>query len=339
MALPTRKIGADPVSAVGYGASAGHGRNELTEEDRLKFLDETYSKDCKFWDTSDIYPDIEELFGKWFKKSGKRGEIFLATKFGFGPVVGRSRMLKGNPDYVEEAFNKSINRLDVESVDLYYLHRADPTVPIELTVRAMAKLVKDGKVKYLGLCECSVDTLRRAHAVHPIAAVQVEYSPLTTDIEDEKVGLLKACRELGVAVVAFSPLGKGVLTGRYKSADDFNTAGDWRKFIPRFSRENFPNILTAVEGLKKLGERHNATAGQVALAWLLAQGEDVIPLFGSWKLENLEENLGSLDVKLSSEEEKEVRKIVEKSAAALPSRFPPGLKELAYGITPALSTE
>jgi aryl-alcohol dehydrogenase-like predicted oxidoreductase len=159
----------------------------------------------------------------------------------------------------------------------------DPTVPIEVTVEAMASLVSAGKVKYLGLSEVSSSTLRRAHAIHPIAAIQVEYSPFTLDIEDPKLDLLRTARELGVAVIAYSPLGRGLLTGQYKSPDDFEE-GDFRRAVPRYSKENFPNILKIVDGLKEIGEKKGATAGQVALAWLLAQGEDVIPIPGTRKV-------------------------------------------------------
>jgi len=318
MSLPTRKIGNSQVTAIGYGAmglSAFYGAI-VSDEERLKFLDALYASGCTFWDTADLYGDSEELLGKWFKKSGKRDEIFLATKFGITP-----KGVNGTPEYCREAFEKSLKRLGVDSVELYYLHRADKTVPIEKTVEAMAEFVKAGKIKYLGLSECSADTLRRAHAVHPISAFQVEYSPFTLDIEDEKIGLLKTCRELGITVIAYSPLGRGLLTGQYKSPDDFEE-GDRRRIFPRFSKENFPKVLQLTDGLKKIGEKENATASQVALAWLLAQGDDIIPIPGTRKTKYLEENLGALKVHLTPADLQQVRAEALNADAGQEDRYP-----------------
>jgi aryl-alcohol dehydrogenase-like predicted oxidoreductase len=171
----------------------------------------------------------------------------------------------------------STDKLSVDTIDLYYLQRPDPKTPIEVSVAAMAELIKEGKVKYLGLSEVSASCLRRAHAVHPIAAIQVEYSPFTLDIEDPKIDLLRTARELGITVVAYSPLGRGLLTGRFKSPDDFGP-NDPRRMFPRFSAENFPNILKVVDVMREIGARHQATVGQVSLAWVLAQGSDVVPI-------------------------------------------------------------
>ncbi|KAK9759792.1 Aldo-keto reductase str7 [Basidiobolus ranarum] len=195
---------------------------------------------------------------------------------------------------------KSLKRLGVDQVDLYYLHRVDSTIPIEKTVKAIAELVKEGKVKYLGLSEPSSQTLRRAHKVHPISAIQVEYSPFALDIE-EKGHLLDTARELGIAVIAYSPLGRGLLTGQIKSVDDFDD-DDFRKTVPKFSRDNFPKILKLVDELQEIGKKHQATSSQVTLAWLLAQGGDIIPIPGTKKVKYLSENLGSLKIKLSPEE-------------------------------------
>ncbi|EPQ58492.1 Aldo/keto reductase [Gloeophyllum trabeum ATCC 11539] len=288
MSLPTRKIGNDTVSVIGYGAmgigSVAYGQAD-SDEERLKLLDALYRSGCTNWDTANIYGDSEELIGKWFSKTGKRKEIFLATKFGLHPR-NRTTWSTANPN-------------------LYYLHRADKTVPIEVTVGAMAELVKAGKVKYLGLSEISAATLRRAHAVHPITAIQVEYSPFTLDIKDEKISLLKMAWELGVAVVTYSPLGRGLLTGRYRSPDDF-VKDDFRSMILRYSKENFPNILKLVDSLKAIGKHHSAMAGQVAIAPLLAQGEDIIPIPGTKSVKYLKENLGAATVKLTPEEIAEV---------------------------------
>ncbi|KII86843.1 hypothetical protein PLICRDRAFT_43512 [Plicaturopsis crispa FD-325 SS-3] len=338
MSLPTRKIGTHDVTAIGYGAMgiAGTYGAVDSDEQRLEFLDALYAKGCTFWDTADIYRDSEDLIGKWFKRTGKRADIFLATKFGFAFQSGR--VINGTPQYMHQQFNKSLERLGVDFIDLYYLHRADSTVPIEITVGAMTELVKAGKVKYLGLSECSADTLRRAHAVHPIAAIQVEYSPFTLDIEYEKFGLLKTARELGVKVIAYSPLGRGLLTGRYKSPDDFEE-GDFRLIVPRYSKENFPNILKLAEALKAIGEKYNATAGQVALAWLLAQGDDVIPIPGTKKLKYLDENLGAAALKLSADDVAEVRRVAEASDAVLDGqpRYPLSLVDCMFADTPPLN--
>ncbi|EPQ53765.1 Aldo/keto reductase [Gloeophyllum trabeum ATCC 11539] len=340
--LPTRKIGQDVVTAIGYGAmgiAAFYGKplpdEELSVGLKLchQFLDTLFESGCTNWDTANVYHDSEELLGKWFEKTGRRKDIFLATKFGVARQPGR--VINGDPEYVRECIEKSLKRLRTNYVDLYYLHRADPKVPIEITVGAMAELVKEGKVRYLGLSEISSATLRRAHAVHPIAAIEVEYSPFTLDIEDEKIGLLKTARELGVKIIAYSPLGRGLLTGRYKSPDDFDE-GDFRRRVPRYSKENFPNILKLVDGLKAIGERHGATAGQVALAWLLAQGDDVIPIPGTTKVENLKENLGAVSVKLTQQEVEEIRALAEKSNSAQGARYPPDLVETLFSDTPPL---
>ncbi|OAX42630.1 Aldo/keto reductase [Rhizopogon vinicolor AM-OR11-026] len=331
---PTRKIGSDDVSAIGFGAmgiSAYYGQTEPDEE-RFKVLDKAYELGCTFWDTANIYGDSEELIGKWYRNPEKRSKIFLATKFGI-VIDGSARGVDGSPQNVRESFEKSQKLLGVDKVELYYLHRPDPETPIEETVGAMAELVKQGKVKYLGLSECSANTLRRAHKVHPIAAVQVEYSPFTLDIEDPKLDILHTARELGIKIVAYSPLGRGLITGQYKSPDDFEP-GDFRRAIPRYSKENFPNILKLAENLKRIGEKYNATAGQVALAWLLTQGDDIIPIPGTKKVKYLEENLAAVKVSLSPESVQEVRKIAEKADWVAGDRYPPGQMNALYAETP-----
>jgi len=337
MSLPTRKIGQDDVTAIGFGLmglSAFYGPIE-SDEDRFKVLDAAVEAGCTNWDSADVYGDSEDLVGKWFKRTGKRNDIFLATKFGIYRNRDANRTINGDPEYVRSAVERSLKRLGIETIDLYYLHRADPTVPIEITVGAMAELVKEGKVRYIGLSEVSAETLRRAYAVHPIAAVQVEYSPFTLDIEYENWGLLKACRELGVAVVAYSPLGRGMLTGTYKSNKDI-PADDWRKTIPKFGDENFPNILKLVNGFEELGKKHNATAGQVTLAWLLQQGDDIIPIPGTKKIKYLKENLGAADIKLSTEEVAHVREIASKADATVGDRYPASSMQHLFADTPKL---
>ncbi|KAI0063910.1 Aldo/keto reductase [Artomyces pyxidatus] len=314
------------------GIAAFYG-DALPDEERFKILDAVYESGCTNWDTADVYMDSEDLLGKWFKRTGKRDDIFVATKFGAGSPSGKQ--VDGSPAYVRQAFGKSVSRLGVEKIDLYYLHRPDPTVPIEHTVGAMAELVKEGKVTYLGLSEVSASTLRRAHAVHPIAAVQVEYSPFTLDIESKDNAVLQTARELGIAIVAYSPLGRGLLTGKYKGPEDF-AEGDFRRYIPRFSQENFPKVLKVADDLKEIGDRHGATSGQVALAWLLAQGPDVIPIPGTRSVKYLKENLDAVEVKLTQEEVQEVRQIAEQADAVMGDRYPPGMLETLFADTPPL---
>ncbi|KAH9970179.1 Aldo/keto reductase [Lactifluus volemus] len=331
--LPTRKVGETEVSAIGYGAmgiSSYYGA-AAPDEERFKLLDAVYEAGCTNWDTADVYGDSEELIGKWLKRTGKRNEIFLATKFGAGAPSGK--MIDGSPAYVKEACNKSLGKLGVGYIDLFYAHRPDPTIPIEHTVGAMAELVKEGKVKHIGICECNGETLRRAHKVHPVAAIQVEYSPFTLDAEDPEIEVLQAARELGVTVYAYSPLGRGLLTGKYRSPDDFEE-GDLRRIIPRYSKENFPNVLKVVEEIKQIGERHGATAGQATLAWLLAQGPHIIPIPGTRNVKYLNENLGSLKIALSSDEVQEIRDIARRADSVLGERFPAAMLETSYKSTP-----
>ncbi|CAF9914602.1 hypothetical protein IMSHALPRED_001957 [Imshaugia aleurites] len=311
--LPTRQLGKDgpQVTALGYGAmglSAFYGKPE-SDEDRFRLLDKAYDMGETFWDSADIYSDSEDLIGKWFERTGKRDDIFLATKFA-NVIKDGERMVRSDPEYVREACEKSLKRLGISSIDLYYCHRLDRKTPVEKTVEAMAQLKKEGKIKYLGLSEVSAASLRRAHAVHPISAVQVEYSPFTTDIESPDIALLKTCRELGVATIAYSPLGRGMLTGAYKSPADFEE-GDFRSRAPRFSEENFPKNLKLVDEINEIAKKKGCTSGQITLAWLLAQGPDVIPIPGTKKIKYLEENLAALDVNLTSSEIAEIRKAVE----------------------------
>jgi len=288
------------------GISAFYGKTE-SDEERLKVLDAVYASGCNHWDSANVYGDSEVLIGKWFKQTGKRNEIFLTSKFGItkeGPC--------GEPSYVKEQCAKSLERFGVEYIDLYYQHRPDAKVPIEITVGAMAELVKEGKVKYLGLSEVSAEDLRRAHAVHPISALQVEFSPLVLDIESSETELLKTARELGITIVAYSPLARGLITGQYKSPDDFEE-NDFRKTIPKYQAENFPKILDVVKQIESIGQKHNATAGQVTLAWILAQGDDFVVIPGTKKIKYVKENMGAADVKLSADEINAVRKISEES--------------------------
>ncbi|KAJ7255669.1 NADP-dependent oxidoreductase domain-containing protein [Mycena rebaudengoi] len=341
MTFPTRKMGGVSVSAIGFGAMGIGGAYGAVgdDEERFKVLDAAYSAGCTFWDTADRYADSEELIGKWFQRTGKRDSIYLATKFRV--VAPEERVVNGTPEYARHAVEKSLKRLGVESIDLYYLHRADPTVPIEHSVAAMAEFVKCApsqkeKVKALGLPEVSATTLRRAHAVHPIAAVQVEYSPFTLDIEDPAIALLETCRALGVAVVAYAPLGRGLLSGLYRSPDDLPPK-DFRRMVERYNAHNFPNFPKLADGLRGIGAAHNgALSSQVALAWLLAQGDDVIPIPGTKRIKYLEDNLAVMHLKLSTEELQRIREVARDADAAQGERYPPAFAAFLFGDTPEL---
>jgi len=320
-APPQRKLGNDNVSALGLGLMGmtfayTHKEDPFeAERKNLEVLTRAADLGQTFWDTSDFYGPFtnEELIGKWFKLTGRRKEIFLATKFG-GYIDPETKSLKvrGDPEYIRQCIEGSLKRLQTDYVDLYYQHRVDYNTRIEDTVGAMAELVKEGKVKYLGLSECSQRTLRRAHKIHPIAAVQVEYSLFSLDIEREEIGIKKACDELGVAIVAYSPLGRGLLTGQYKSRNDFEP-DDRRLMLPRFSEANFANNLKLVDHVTELANKKGCTPGQLALAWLLHQGSNIIPIPGTRQIKNLEENWCALKVDFTEEELKEIREVAEKA--------------------------
>jgi aryl-alcohol dehydrogenase-like predicted oxidoreductase len=324
--VPTRKLGKNgpQVTALGMGLmglSAFYGKPKADSE-RMAFLDHIYAAGERNWDSADMYGDNEDLIGRWFKANpGKREEIFLATKFAnfVDPETG-ARSVRNEPEYIHEACDKSLKRLGIDCIDLFYCHRVDAKQPIEITVTEMAKLQSAGKVKYLGLSECSAETLRRACKIVHIDAVQIEYSPFTMDIEDPAIGLLQACRDLGVATVAYSPLGRGFLTGSIRSPDDFEE-GDFRTFAPRFSKENFHKNLELVDTLKGLADKKGCTSGQLVLAFLMAQGDDIIPIPGTTKVKNFDENMATLKIRLSEEENKQIRKAIE-SAEVHGGRYP-----------------
>ncbi|TGO80878.1 hypothetical protein BPOR_1586g00020 [Botrytis porri] len=268
--LPTRKLGKNgpQVPALGFGLmglSLAYGKAE-PDEARFKVLDRAFELGENFWDSSDVYGDSEELVGRWFAKNpDKRKDVFLATKFAFMHLGDKpGPMIDSSPNYVKEACNKSLKRLGVDTIDLYYCHRVDGKTPIELTVQAMAELKKEGKINYLGLSEISSETLRRANKVAHIDAVQIEYSPFSTDIERPEIDLLRTCRELGVAIVTYSPLGRGMLSDAYKSPADFEE-GDFRSYAPHFSPENFKQNLKLVKGMEALAKTKNTTPGQLTL--------------------------------------------------------------------------
>ncbi|KAJ7456000.1 NADP-dependent oxidoreductase domain-containing protein [Mycena galericulata] len=241
--IPHRKIGGASVPAIGFGVmglSVAYGAIE-SDEERLKVLDAAYAAGTIFWDTANVYGDSEDIIGKWYLNPDKRSKIFLATKFGL-TMTGAC----GDPEYVKEQCNQSLKRLGIDYIDLYYQHRVDASTPIEKTVGAMAELVKEGKVKYLGLSDCTAAGLRRAHAVHPIAALQIEFSPIVLEVEKAPLELVKTARSLGSKIIAYSPLGRGFLTGQIKSVDDFD-ADDFRRTVPKFFAANLPKILALAD--------------------------------------------------------------------------------------------
>ena len=266
-----------------------------------------------FLDTADMYGPFtnERLVGQAIRD--RRDRVVLATKFGnVRDEQGRSLGIDGSPEYVRRACDASLQRLGVDHIDLYYQHRVDNNVPIEETVGAMAELVQQGKVRWLGLSEAAAATIRRAHAVHPIAALQTEYSLWMRDVEDE---ILPTCRELGIGFVPYSPLGRGFLTGRFTSFEDL-PADDFRRRQPRFQGENFQKNLDLVRHVEQVASRKGCTPAQLALAWLLHQGDDVVPIPGTTRVENLEENVGALGVTLTEADLGRIDAVFPKGVAA-----------------------
>jgi aryl-alcohol dehydrogenase-like predicted oxidoreductase len=314
------------VSALGLGCMGmSHSYGPHDEAESLATLRHALERGVTFFDTADIYGNglNEELLGKALP--GWREKVLVATKFGFVPGAPKEQgpVVCGRADYVRTACDASLRRLGVDVIDLYYLHRLDPATPIEDTVGAMAGLVRAGKVRYLGLSEAGPDTLRRACAVHPITALQSEYSLWTRDPEN---GSLAACRELGVGFVPFSPLGRGFLTGQIRRFEDF-AADDQRRSHPRFQGENFARNLALVRRIEEVASRRGCTAGQLALAWVLAQGDDIVPIPGTRRIHNLDDNLRSLDVALTKSDLAEIDTAFPSDAAA-GARYPDAMMKL-----------
>ncbi|WP_151088260.1 aldo/keto reductase [Hymenobacter baengnokdamensis] len=323
--MQTRQLGRSglTVSALGLGCmgmSDFYGQPDDAES--LRTLARALELEVNFFDTSDMYGPFtnEELLGRFFKEDKtRRQRVVLATKFGIvrDPNDPSRRGISGRPEYVRQACEGSLQRLGTDHIDLYYQHRVDPTVPIEETVGAMSRLVEEGKVRFLGLSEAGADTIRRAHATHPISALQTEYSLWSRDVEQE---ILPTLRELHIGLVPYSPLGRGFLTGEIQRFEDF-APDDYRRHSPRFQGENFAKNLRLVSHLRELAQQKGVTASQLALAWVLAQGDDLAPIPGTKRVKYLEENVGALTVTLSPDELRHLDELLPPGAAA-GTRYP-----------------
>jgi aryl-alcohol dehydrogenase-like predicted oxidoreductase len=300
--MQLRKLGTQglEVSMEGLGCmgmSEFYGEGD--DEESIATIHRALDLGVNFLDTADMYGPFtnEQLVGRAIR--GRRDEVVLATKFGIARGEGGERLgVRGNPEYVHQACDASLRRLGVDHIDLYYQHRVDPKVPIEETVGAMGELVEQGKVRFLGLSEAAPETLRRAHDVHPISALQTEYSLWTRDVENT---ILPTVRELGIGFVAYSPLGRGFLSGRFTSPDDI-PEGDFRRANPRFQGENFERNMRIVERVREIAEEKGGTPAQLALAWVLAQGDDVVPIPGTKRRRYLEENIAATEIDLDEED-------------------------------------
>ncbi|KAK2969050.1 hypothetical protein RJ640_002782 [Escallonia rubra] len=348
-AVPRRKLGSQglDVSAIGLGCmgmSRGHGHPK-PEPEMIKLIHHAIDSGVTFFDTSDVYgPHTNEILIGKALKGGKREKVQVATKFGTRVENGKL-VVQGDPAYVRACCEASLKRLDVDCIDLYYVHRIDTSIPIEVTVGEMKKLVEEGKIKYIGLSEASPDTIRRAHAVHPITAIQLEWSLWTRDSEEE---VIPTCRELGIGIVPYRPLGKGFFAVGPKVAESL-TENDFRRVCasknpllmqqtaPKFQGENLEHNRTAYERVKEMAEKKGCTPSQLALAWVLHQGNDVVPIPGTTKIENFNENIGALSESLTPQEMAELEKI---ASLIKGERYSEAAMKLSwkYANTPPLSS-
>ncbi|PSL49608.1 aryl-alcohol dehydrogenase-like predicted oxidoreductase [Chitinophaga niastensis] len=313
-----RKLGktGESISAIGLGCmgmSYAYGNaQDFNEQESLATLELALELGINLWDTADMYGQgaNEILLSKIL--ATKRDKVFLATKFGFRFREDNTTYFDGSPKYLKQACEASLKRLKVDVIDLYYSHRIDDTVPVEETVGAMAELVKEGKVRYLGLSEASAASIKKAHAVHPIAALQTEYSLFTRDVEND---ILATTRELGISLVAYSPLGRGIATGAISSPDVLSD-GDFRKGLPRFQQENFQQNLQTVTALETFAKEKGITLAQLSLAWLLAQGDDVVPIPGTKRRKYLQENAAAVEVNFSKADMAAIENVLRNNTVA-----------------------
>ncbi|KAG6844294.1 hypothetical protein H0H87_008075 [Tephrocybe sp. NHM501043] len=342
-AIPTRRLGKDGpiVSAIGLG-TMGMGAFYGKTDDKESMDALTYAADrgMTFWDTAYIYGTCENLIGKWFTATGRRSEIFLATKFGAQEQGPTNFIPNSKPSYIKKALMRSLENLKTDYIDLYYQHIVDPEVPIEIVLEALRPFVEEGKIKWIGLSECSIDVLKRAKAVkgvgEKVIAAQMEYSPF--ELYLEKTGFVAAARETGISVVPYAPLGRGLVTGRhayflhsvvivyqpllsrFKSPADFPD-DDYRKSLPRFSEENFPKNLEIVNKLQNFATKYNATTSQITLAWILAEHPDFVPIPGIRRVARVEENACGAEIVLEPEDVKAIRAVID-SAEVGGERYP-----------------